>query len=683
MIKRRFTVSKQPAIELRNITKTFGKVVANKDVNLTAYHGEILSILGENGSGKTTLMNMISGIYFPDEGTISVNGEEAVIASPKDAFAYKIGMIHQHFKLVDVFSAAENIVLGIEDGKYNLKKSTEEIKKISEQYGFELEPEKKVYTMSVSEKQTVEIIKVLYRGADILILDEPTAVLTPQETTKLFDILRRMRDSGKCIIIITHKLHEVLSLSDRVAVLRKGEYVGTVNTAETSESELTEMMVGKKIELNINRTEPKNLVDRLEVHNISCVDRQGTTVLDNVSFTAKGGEILGIAGIAGSGQRELLEAIAGLQHITGGEILYHNPVQPDVENNYGEEKTEELQKKYDKFAKTFLGEFKATKIAKWFFNILAILCLVVTAFLVVKGTLAESFDAFYMIASAVFVAGAVLSLVLGAVNRSCESAIKDCIDRLNYSSCNRATKHTSMVGMIVLYAFVNWIALVFFIVNFVYLKKNLEDFEIIRELKLKPDRSIIKPQKPVENLRDLTPMQIRDLGIRLSFVPEDRLGMGLVGNMGIIDNMMLRSYSKGHSVFLQRKAPKDLAQKIIGDLEVVTPGATTPVRRLSGGNVQKVLVGREIAAAPKVLMVAYPVRGLDINSSYLIYNLLNEQKEKGVSVIFVGEDLDVLVELCDRIMVIGSGRITGIVDGRTTTKEEIGLLMTKSKREGE
>lgn len=509
-------MSKKPAIELKNITKRFGtKVIANNNVSLTAYHGEILSILGENGSGKTTLMNMISGIYFPDEGQIFVNGEEAVIASPKDAFAYKIGMIHQHFKLVDVFSAAENIVLGLEEGKYNLKRYTEKIKKISEQYGFDLDPEKKIYTMSVSEKQTVEIIKVLYRGADILILDEPTAVLTPQETTKLFDILRRMRDDGKCIIIITHKLHEVLSLSNRVSVLRKGEYVGTVNTAETSESELTEMMVGKKIELNINRTDPKDPVDRLEVRNISCIDRQGATVLDDVSFTARAGEILGIAGIAGSGQRELLESIAGLQHLTEGEILYRNP----------------------------------------------------------------------------------------------------------------KTGNT-------------------------------------------------------DNLRDKTPVQIRELGVRLSFVPEDRLGMGLVGNMDIIDNMMLRSYSKGHSMFLQRKAPKDLAMKIINDLEVVTPGATTPVRRLSGGNVQKVLVGREIASSPTVLMVAYPVRGLDINSSYLIYNLLNEQKERGVAVIFVGEDLDVLVELCDRIMVIGSGRITGTVDGRTATKEQIGLLMTKSKQEG-
>ena len=502
-----------PAIELKGVTKRFGSVVANSNVDLTVNKGEILSILGENGSGKTTLMNMISGIYFPDEGQIFIDGQEAIIASPKDAFDYKIGMIHQHFKLVDVFTATENVVLGLnEDGKYDIKKADQKVTEISSRYGFEIDPQKKIYTMSVSEKQTVEIIKVLYRGADILILDEPTAVLTPQETEKLFNVLRRMRDDGKSIIIITHKLHEVLSLSDRVAVLRKGEYIGTVVTAETNESELTEMMVGQKVELDINRSEPKDPQDRLVVKNISCVDRQGVTVLDDISFTARSGEILGIAGIAGSGQRELLEAIAGLQSVSEGEIIYNNP------------------------------------------------------------------------------------------------------------------------------------------------KTHSQD-----------------------NLKDKSPIQIRELGVRLSFVPEDRLGMGLVGNMDIVDNMMLRSYRKGKSVFLQRKAPKDLAEHIIKDLEVVTPGASTPVRRLSGGNVQKVLVGREIAASPTVLMAAYPVRGLDINSSYLIYNLLNEQKKNGVAVIFVGEDLDVLTELCDRIMVIGSGAVTGIVDGRTATKEEIGLLMTKSK----
>lgn len=500
------------AIEVKNITKTFGSVVANKNVCLSVNRGEILSILGENGSGKTTLMNMIAGIYFPDEGEILIDGEEAIIRSPRDAFRYKIGMIHQHFKLVDVFSAAENIVLGLEDeGRFNIKKSAAKIKKISEQYGFDIDPMKKIYEMSVSEKQTVEIIKVLYRGADILILDEPTAVLTPQETQKLFTVLRRMRDDGKAIIIITHKMHEVLSLSNRVAVLRKGEYVGTVNTSETNESELTEMMVGKKVSLNIERSEPKNSEERLVIKNINCVSREGVKLLNNVSFTARSGEILGIAGIAGSGQRELLEAIAGLQHIEDGEILYNNP------------------------------------------------------------------------------------------------------------------------------------------------KTNKQD-----------------------NLKDKTPIQIRELGVRLSFVPEDRLGMGLVGNMDIVDNMMLRSYRKGKSFFLERKAPKDLADDIIKELEVVTPSANTPVRRLSGGNVQKVLVGREIAASPTVLMAAYPVRGLDINSSYTIYNLLNSQKEKGVAVVFVGEDLDVLLELCDRIMVIGSGCITGIVDARTATKEEIGLLMTKN-----
>lgn len=505
-------MSKQAAIELKNITKTFGSVVANKDVNLTVNRGEILSILGENGSGKTTLMNMISGIYYPDHGQIFIDGNEVVIRSPKDAFKYKIGMIHQHFKLVDVFNATENIVLGIKEGKYDIKAAEKVIKETCEKYGFEIDFNKKIYEMSVSEKQTVEIIKVLYRGADILILDEPTAVLTPQETQKLFAVLRRMRDDGKAIVIITHKLHEVLSLSDKVSVLRKGEYIGTVNTAETDESSLTEMMVGKKVSLNIDRSEPKNPEKRLEVQGISCVNNEGVRILDNVSFVAKSGEILGIAGIAGSGQRELLEAIAGLQHLQSGCILYHNP----------------------------------------------------------------------------------------QTGKS-------------------------------------------------------------------------------ENLRDKTPMQIRELGVRLSFVPEDRLGMGLVGNMDIVDNMMLRSYRKGKSVFLERKAPKNLANKVIEELEVVTPGANTPVRMLSGGNVQKVLVGREIAAAPTVLMAAYPVRGLDINSSYTIYNLLNEQKEKGVAVIFVGEDLDVLIELCDRILVIGSGKITGIVDGRKAQKEEIGLLMTKTE----
>ena len=250
------------AVKLKNITKTFGSVVANEDINMSIYNGEILALLGENGSGKTTLMNMLSGIYYPDEGKIFINGKEELIASPKDSFRLGIGMVHQHFKLIDVLSATENIILGLE-GKLNLKEASIKIKEICDKYGFDVDPDKKIYDMSVSEKQTVEIVKVLYRGASILILDEPTAVLTPQETEKLFNVLRNMRDDGKAIVIITHKMHEVLSLSDRVAVLRKGKYVGDMITKETTVQQMTDMMVGHAVSLNIERPEPVNPKKRL------------------------------------------------------------------------------------------------------------------------------------------------------------------------------------------------------------------------------------------------------------------------------------------------------------------------------------------------------------------------------------------------------------------------------------
>ncbi len=504
----------EDAIKLINISKYFGKVAANSKISISIRRGEILSLLGENGSGKTTLMNILSGIYYPDEGRIIVGGNEVKISSPADAFSLGIGMIHQHFKLVDVFTAAENIILGL-PGKQtlNMKAVNDKIRSICDKYGFDITPEQKVYEMTVSQKQTLEIVKVLYRGADILILDEPTAVLTPQETKKLFAVMREMKNDGKAIVIITHKLHEVLEVSDRVSILRKGEYIGTVDTSGATELSLTEMMVGKKVSLNIGRPEPKNTVKRLSVKNLSVMGTDGVPVLSNVSFEAFGGEILGIAGISGCGQKELLESIAGLQH------------------------------------------------------------------------------------------------------PSAESAIE-------YFAPGEENEAKHLIG--------------------------------------------------------LTPRQIKELGITLSFVPEDRLGMGLVASMGMTDNMMLKSYEKGKSIFVERKAPSELADEIKKELSVVTPSTNTPVRRLSGGNVQKVLVGREIAAAPAVLLTAYAVRGLDIGTSYTIYHLLNEQKEKGVAVIYVGEDLDVLIDLCDRILVLSAGKITGILDGRKATKEEIGLLMTKS-----
>lgn len=587
-------MEREIALEMRGVSKYFGSVVANKNVNLKVYKGEILAVLGENGSGKTTLMNMISGIYFPDEGQTFVGGEEAVIRSPQDAFAYKIGMIHQHFKLVDVFTAAQNIVLGeknepkpvddkknafskffakigrkMESGLYKKKEVAAQVKEIADKYGFEIDPNKKIYNMSVSEKQTVEIVKVLYRGANVLILDEPTAVLTPQETEKLFAVLRKMKEDGKSIIIITHKLNEVLAVSDRVAILRKGESVGEIATKDADENKLTELMVGKKVALNIERSTPENCEDRLEIKGLNVKSHDGVKVLDNVSFTAKSGEILGIAGIAGSGQKELLEAIAGLQKLESGDMIFHNP-------------------KKDKPVTFFHKDLHRVKeLAKE------------GAFRYENG---ETVD---------------------------------------------------FTG-----------------------KTDKEIKELVNAGK------VLFKEDEIIDLKDKTPLQIRELGIRLSFVPEDRLGMGLVGNMDIVDNMMLRSYRKGNSVFLDRSKPGKLADEIIEELEVVTPSAHTPVRRLSGGNVQKVLVGREIASAPKVLMAAYPVRGLDINSSYTIYNLLNKQKENGAAVIFVGEDLDVLIELCDRILVIGSGKVTGIVDGRTANKSEIGLLMVKTESAG-
>ncbi|MBR7041735.1 MAG: ABC transporter ATP-binding protein [Clostridia bacterium] len=561
----------QPVLELKHITKRFGKdVLANDDVTLEVYPGEVLAILGENGCGKTTLMNMVSGIYYPDAGHICINGQEALIRSPRDAYRYNIGMIHQHFKLVDVFSAAENIALGLDNTSGSLKQVTDKVSEISAKYGFNIDPNKKIYDMSVSEKQTVEIIKVLFRGAQILILDEPTAVLTLSEIRRLFEILRNMVADGKSVIIITHKLNEVMEVSDRVAVMRKGKHIATVNTKETTESELTDMMVGRKVDLNIARTLPVDLRPRIEVKNLSLRDEEGGWALRDVSFTACGGEILGIAGIAGSGQRQLLEAIAGLNRPESGEIIFTNP---------------------KKNKPVTLFHKKLPQIRR-----------------------------------------------LAAENK------------LHYPD----GKRVSLTG-----------------VN----DKRLR--ALIAEEKLLFD------DDEIMSLRDKTPLEIRELGVKLSFVPEDRLGMGLVGDMGISDNMMLRSYRKGRSMFLNFKKPKALGEEIIKELEVVTPSVKTPVRRLSGGNLQKVLVGREISSSPKVLMAAYPVRGLDINSSYTIYNLLAKQKSLGTAVIYVGEDLDVLMELCDRIVVMNSGRLSDPLDARSVKKEELGRLMTVSHMEGE
>ena len=488
----------EPYIRLKNICKSFGTVQANKNVSIDVSKGEILALLGENGSGKSTLVNMLSGIYTPDSGEIEIGGKNVVFRSPKDAINAGIGMIHQHFKLIDVLTAAENIVIGQENSVVlSKKKMNARINELSQKYGISIDPDKKVYNMSVSEKQSVEIMKILYRGADVLILDEPTAVLTPQEIRALFDILRGMKERGCCI----------MEISDRVTVLRKGESITTAVTKDSTPQELTEMMVGSAVSLEIDR--PKEKLSEqpvLSVDRLSKKSFEGVDLLRDLSFDLYGGEILGVAGIAGSGQKELCEIIAGLMKADSGSVKFS-----------GEE-------------------------------------------------------------------------ILG-----------------------------------------------------------------------------------------LSPRAILRRGISMSFIPEDRLGMGLVAGMSVMNNVILKSYNRNPGPFLDRKFARTLAEQIVHDFDISTPSVTHEVKKLSGGNIQKVLLGREIWLAPKVLITAYPVRGLDIGASYNIYRVLNEQKKKGVAVLFIGEDLDVLKSISDRLMVIHGGEVVDIVDPEKVTKEDIGMMMLGHK----
>ena len=502
---------------MEHITKRFGSVVANRDINLELRKGEILSLLGENGSGKTTLMNMLSGIYYSDEGQIYVNDKPVTIASPKDAFDLGIGMIHQHFKLVDVFTATENIVLGLDEpGRLDLKKASQKILEICERYGFEIDLNRKIYEMSVSQKQTVEIVKVLYRGAEILILDEPTAVLTPQETDKLFTVMRNMKADGKSLIIITHKLHEVLEVSDRVAVLRKGEYIGDVATKDASQQSLTDMMVGHSVSLNIRRPEPVNVRPRLEVQGLTVYDELGVKRLSDVSFTANAGEILGIAGIAGSGQRELLEAISGLYPVASGSVTFH-PVSED-----------------DKPA-------------------------------------ADRKDP-------------------GAGGHGPHGHPP--VRRL-HGLCAGGPAGHGTGGL------------------------HGHDRQHDAALLAQGQGALCKPA-----------------------------GAGEPGQPH------LEGAGRGHPQHLVPRPADVRRQRAEG---AGGPGDRPGPRRSDDGLRR---------------------RGLDINTSYTIYNLLTEEKMKGVAVVYVGEDLDVLLELCDRILVLCGGQVSGIVDGRTADKRQVGVLMT-------
>lgn len=503
--------NKIPYIQMKNITKCFGSVIANNNINLEVHGGEVHALLGENGAGKSTLMNMLSGVYTPDSGSIFIHGVEKKFTSPKDAIASGVGMIYQHFKLVETMTAVENIMLG-QKGKLFLdkKKNIKKIKDIVDKFGLEVNLDKNVYEMSVGEKQNLEILKVIYRGANILILDEPTAVFTPQESEKLFKIMEKMKSQGCAVIFITHKMDEVMAMSDKITILRKGETVKTVNKSDCTPKELTDLMVGHSVDLSIRKVD-SNMGDKiLEVNSLKVLNEEKIEVLKDVSFNIHSGEVIGIAGIAGSGQKELCEAIAGIQKVESGEIIFEG-----------------------------------------------------------------------------------------------------------------------------------------------------------------------------ENIVGKTAREIITKGISMSFIPEDRLGMGLVGSMDMVDNLLLKGYQSQKGLFIDRKPVEKKAEEMVKKLEIKTPNINYPIKYLSGGNIQKILLGRELSLYPKLLIMAYPVRGLDINTCYTIYDLINEEKEKGNSVMYIGEDLDVLIELCDRVVVLYNGKVTGIVDTKNTTKEEIGMLMVGNKLEEE
>ncbi len=490
-------------IELKNITKIFGTVTANDHVNFDLKAGEIHAILGENGAGKSSLMNVLAGVYQPDFGEIYMRGDRVSIPSPRHSIKMGIGMIHQHFKLVECHTVLENMIAGVSGSLFmSQKKLAKEIEALSEKYGLKINPGARLDSLSVAEKQRVEILKVLYRGAKVLILDEPTAVLTPQETENLFDILRKLKSDGHSMIIITHKLDEVIAISDRITVMRKGKKIKTLINENLSPRELTNEMVGKSVELTIECPSTECNDSMLSVENLVIHNSDQRAVLNGVSFKICGGEILGVAGVAGSGQKELCEAIAGLETVVNGQIVF---------------------------------------------------------------------------------------------------------------------------------------------------KEN--------------------------NITGRSPREIMDLGISMSFVPEDRLGMGLVAGMDLVENVLLKSYRDNKGIFVDRESAKSHANMLVDKLNIDTPSIHTQVRQLSGGNIQKVLLGREIEMQPEMIITAYPARGLDVGSAHKVYDLLNEQKMMNNGIMFIGEDLDVLLEISDRIMVLCEGKITGIVNACDVTKEDLGYLM--------
>jgi len=504
---------KQPVLEMHHICKSFPGVKANDDVNFSIYPGEIHALLGENGAGKSTLMNILTGIYKPDAGTIVYKGAPCILKSPKSAVKRGIGMVHQHFRLVESLTVSENVYLGTKECKnlLNLESMHRHVAACSDEFGLEVDPRAKIWQLSIGEQQRVEIVKLLFRGAEILILDEPTAVLTPQESVSLFATLRKMADAGKAVVVISHKMHEVMANADRITVLRDGKSIDTLLRTDTDEAQLTHLMVGRELgkiapNPDVMRGEPV-----LQMQEVIAKNDKGLRALDGLNLEVCAGEIVGIAGVAGNGQKELTEAIVGLRKKSGGFV-------------------------------TLCG----TDITK----------------------------------------------------------------------------------------------------------KSAYDIE--------------------------------NMGV--AFVPEDRHGMGLVPGLNAVDNIMLRDYDTPESSRRGIVSTGKVAQRaknLIEKYEIKCAGLHRPVRLMSGGNMQKLLLAREISGSPKLLITAYPVRGLDIGATNAVHQILEEQRKNGVAVLLIAEDLEELFQLSDRIAVLYKGRITGVVDRKDFSYDTVGRLMVGSENEEE
>ncbi len=493
-------------VEMHGIVKRFPGVLANDRVNFDVHAGEVHALLGENGAGKSTLMRQLYGLYRPDEGQVLFDGQVVEIHSPSDAIRLGIGMIHQHFMLVESLTVAENVALGLASSRgilTDLEVVSERIEQLAQRYGLRVDPDAYIWQLSVGQQQRVEIIKALYRGAALLILDEPTAVLTPQEVDEFFVILKQMASDGHALIFISHKLNEVMAFTDRVTVLRDGHNVGTVATAETSKEKLAEMMVGRQLNARPDRPPVEIGAPRLVLENIEAQGDRGTPALRGVSLQVRAGEILGLAGVSGNGQRELAEVIVGLRPASGGRVL-------------------------------------------------------------------------------------------------------------------------------------------------------LDDQDITR----KPPGAVI------------------DAG--LSYIPEERNRDGMIKDFTISENLILRENGKPPYVkgwFLDFGAIEKRATELVENFAVKTPSIETPIKNLSGGNAQKVILARELSRTPRVLVAAQPTRGLDIGATEYVRQQIIRQRDEGTATLLVSEDLEEILALSDRIAVIFQGQIMGLLSREEATPERLGLMM--------